>query len=403
MIERPLYLNRLMSYVDTPFIKILSGVRRCGKSTLMLMLMQRLREERHIPEERLVSLRLDSPEHADLDMKNLYALLKGRRHATGTTYFFLDEIQEIDGWERVVNTLNEEGGADIYVTGSNSRMMSSEISTYLTGRYVSLRIFPLSFAEFLSFRKTYTKLRSTHEELAEYLKRGGFPAVNLKDWNLAEIYDIVRDIYNSMVFTDIVGRHQIRRLDLLERVVKYTFGNIGNTYSIKAIADYFKAERRKVDPETVSDYLKMLESAFLLHRCSRYDVKGKELLKTQEKFYLADPALRHCVHGYTHDSAASCLENIVYLELMRRGYAVNVVKTPTGEVDFMASSPERRLYVQVSQTVATEDTFRPEYSRLIEIPDNHPKYVLSTDEFTGGTADGIISMHVADFLLSGEY
>lgn len=403
MIERPLYLNRLMSYVDSPFVKILSGVRRCGKSTLMLMLMQRFREERHIPDERLVYLRLDSPEHADLDMQALYALLKDKRHTTGTTYFFLDEIQEIEGWERVVNTLNEEGGADIYVTGSNSRMMSSEISTYLTGRYVSFRIFPLSFAEFLSFRKTYTKLRSPHEELVEYLKRGGFPAVNLKDWSLAEIYDIVRDIYNSTVFTDIVGRHQIRRLDLLERVVKYTFGNIGYTYSIKAIADYFKSERRKVDPETVSDYLKMLESAFLLHRCSRYDLRRKDLFKTQEKFYLADPSLRHCILGYTQDSAVACLENVVYLELMRRGYEVNVVKTTAGEVDFMASSPERKLYVQVSQTVASEDTFRREYSRLLEIPDNHPKYVLSTDEFAGRTVDGVIGMHVADFLLSGKY
>ena len=403
MIYRPLYMDRIMPYVDTPFVKILTGVRRCGKSTILKMIMERLKTERNIPAERIISCRYDSMEYEDMTAKQMYAQLKGQLSPDGKTYLFLDEIQEIRGWEKVINSLASDFDVDIYVTGSNSRMMSSEISTYLTGRYVSFRIFTLSFDEYLMFRNKFTTVKEPKTELVNYVRLGGFPATHLQELSRDEIYTIVRDIYNSTIFSDIVKRNQVRKIDQLERVAKYTFGNVGNTFSAKSIADYLKSEHRSIDNETVYSYLEKLEKAYLLHRCSRYDLHGKEILKTQEKFYLADTALRYSVLGYNADSVASSLENIVYLELCRRGYTVNVGKTSDGEIDFVAVRQNDKIYVQVTQEIRSEKTEKREYNRLLEIHDNYPKYVLTTDEFAGGNYEGIKTLHIADFLLSSEY
>lgn len=403
MIYRPLYMDRIMPYVDTPFVKILTGVRRCGKSTILKMIMERLKTERNIPAERIISCRYDSMEYEDMTAKQMYAQLKEQLSPDGKTYLFLDEIQEIRGWEKVINSLASDFDVDIYVTGSNSRMMSSEISTYLTGRYVSFRIFTLSFDEYLMFRNKFTTVKEPKTELVNYVRLGGFPATHLQELSRDEIYTIVRDIYNSTIFSDIVKRNQVRKIDQLERVVKYTFGNVGNTFSAKSIADYLKSEHRSIDNETVYSYLEKLEKAYLLHRCSRYDLHGKEILKTQEKFYLADTALRYSVLGYNADSVASSLENIVYLELCRRGYTVNVGKTSDGEIDFVAVRQNDKIYVQVTQEIRSEKTEKREYNRLLEIHDNYPKYVLTTDEFAGGNYEGIKTLHIADFLLSSEY
>jgi hypothetical protein len=335
--------------------------------------------------------------------KQMFTEIKSKLSQSGKTYLFLDEVQEIPGWERTVNTLNSDYDVDIYVTGSNSRMMSSEIATYLTGRYVSFRIFTLSFAEYLMFKKNHTPIGSPYEELAEYVKLGGFPATHLQAFSADEVYTIVRDIYHSTVFSDIVKRNQIRKIDQLERVVKYTFSNVGNTFSAKSISDYLKSEHRSLDNETVYSYLEKLEKAYLLHRCGRYDIQGKELLKTQEKFYLADTSLRYSVLGYNADSVASSLENVVYLELCRRGYEVSIGKTPDGEIDFIASKQNEKLYVQVSQEIHSDKTENREYGRLLEIRDNYPKYVLLSTPFSGGNYEGIKTMHIADFLLSSEY
>ena len=403
MINRPLYVNKIMAYVDTPFVKILTGVRRCGKSTILKMIMEKLKTERNIPEDRMISCRFDSMEYEDMTAKQIYTLLKGRLSTKGKTYLFLDEVQEIKGWEKVVNSLVSDFDVDLYITGSNSRMMSSEISTYLTGRYVSFRIFTLSFDEYLTFRRQFTVVGEPKTELANYVRLGGFPATHLQAFSQDEIYTIVLDIYNSTIFSDIVRRNQVRKIDMLERVVKYTFNNVGNTFSAKSISDYLKAERRSLDNETVYSYLEKLEKAYLLHRCSRYDLQGKEILKTQEKFYLADVALRYSVLGYNADSVASSLENIVYLELCRRGYTVNVGKTSDGEIDFVAVRQNEKIYVQVTKEINSEKTEKREYERLLEIHDNYPKYVLTTDEFAGGNYEGIKTMHIADFLLSPEY
>ena len=403
MIDRPFYVDKIMAYADTPFVKILTGVRRCGKSTILKMIMERLKSERGIPEERIINCRYDSMEFEDMTAKQMYAQLKGRLCPNGKTYLFLDEVQEVQGWERVVNSLASDFDVDIYITGSNSRMMSSEISTYLTGRYVSFRVFTLSFREYLTFRNKLAAVRDPKDELADYVRLGGFPAAHLQPFSQDEIYTIVQDIYNSTIFSDVVKRNQIRKIDQLERVVKYTFNNVGNTFSAKSIADYLKAERRSLDNETVYSYLEKLEKAYLLHRCSRYDLLGKEILKTQEKFYLADAALRYSVLGYHADSVASSLENIVYLELCRRGYTVYVGKTGSGEIDFIAVRQNEKIYVQVTQEIRSEKTKEREYERLLAIHDNYPKYVLTTDNFAGGNYEGIKTMHIADFLLSSEY
>lgn len=403
MIYRPLYLDKIMAYVDTPFVKILTGVRRCGKSTILKMIMEKLHNERGVPMEQIVSYRFDFMEYEDMTAKQMYQEQKSRLCPNGRTYFFLDEMQEINGWERIVNSLASDFDVDLYVAGSNSRMMSSEISTYLTGRYVAFRIYTLSFREYLTFKNQYATVDDVRKQFANYIRLGGFPAAHLQAYGQDEIYTIVRDIYNSTIFSDIVKRNQVRKIDQLERVIRYIFNNVGNTFSAKSISDYLKAERRSLDNETVYSYLEKLEKAYLLYRCSRYDLYGKEILKTQEKFYLADTSLRYSVLGYQDDTAAGSLENVVYLELCRRGYTVYIGKTGDGEVDFVAVRQNEKIYVQVTQRIDSEKTEKREYERLLEIRDNYPKYVLRTGEFSGDNYEGIITMHVADFLLSDAY
>ncbi|EEQ58978.1 hypothetical protein CBFG_02688 [Clostridiales bacterium 1_7_47FAA] len=403
MINRPIYVDKIMTYADTPFVKILTGIRRCGKSTILKMLMDKMKE-RGIHEEQILHYSFDSLEYEDIKTaKALFAHFKQHLFLKGKTYLFLDEIQEVKSWEKVVNSLMADYDVDIYVTGSNSRMMSSEISTYLTGRYIAFRIYPLSFSEYMTFRKKYTEILDSYTELANYLRLGGFPAVHLQKYTPDEVYTIVRDIYNSTIFTDIVRRNQIRKVDQLERIVKFAFDNVGRTFSAASISKYLKSENRAIDNETVYNYLSKLESAYILHRCSRFDVQGKEILKTQEKFYLADPALRYSVLGYSANSVAAMLENIIYLELLRRGYDVYVGKLENAEIDFIAIKQENKLYIQVTQEIGSPETEKREYGRLLDIRDNYPKYVLRTDAFAGGNYEGIKTMHVADFLLSDEY
>lgn len=402
MIFRESYVKKIMEFTDTPFVKILTGVRRCGKSTIMQMIMDELRKK-GIKEERIINFRFDSMEYEDMTAKQLYEMLKSRLSSTKRTYLFLDEVQEIDSWEKTVNSINTDFNVDIYITGSNSRMMSSEISTYLTGRYVSFRIFTLSFAEYLTFKKQYGTVEDIHKELVNYIKYGGFPAIHLQEYPLDSAYTIVRDIYNSTILSDIVKRNQIRKIDQLERVVKFVFDNVGKTFSAKSISDYIKSEHRTIDNETVYSYLEKLENAYILHRCSRYDIQGKELLKTQEKFYLADSAFKYSVLGYNDQSIAAMLENVVYLELLRRGYEVCIGKTHNGEIDFIATRQNDKIYIQITKEIKSEKTEKREYDRLLEINDNYPKYLLRTDEFAGGNYEGIKTMHVADFLLSDEY
>ncbi|MCL2602949.1 MAG: ATP-binding protein [Defluviitaleaceae bacterium] len=399
MIYRPLYVEKILPYIDAPFIKVLSGVRRSGKSTIMKMIAEEIKK-RGVPSQNIIEYNLDSLQYEDIkDAKRFYEEVKSRITPNGKTYIFLDEIQEVNDWEKAVNSFMTDFNADIYVTGSNSRMLSHEISTYLTGRYISFRIYPLSFAEYLMFNKT----EASHEAFFRFLRFGGFPAIHLREYKQDEAYAIVRDIYHSIIFTDIVKRSQIRKTDQLERIVRFVFDNVGRTFSAASIAKYLKNERRTIDNETVYDYLAKLENAFIIHRCSRYDITGKELLKTQEKFYVSDAALRYSVLGYSPDSIAAMLENIVYLELLRRGYDVYIGKVGNAEIDFVAAKQGNKIYIQIAQRIEHAETPEREYGRLLNIADNYPKYVLRTDAFACGNHKGIKTMHAADFLLSKEY
>lgn len=399
MLIRQSYIDQITPFIDMPFVKILTGVRRCGKSTIMLMLMDELKK-RGISENNIVRFNFDTLEWQNVEAKQVFEIIKAKLVSNERTYLFLDEIQEIEHWERLVNTFMEETyyNVDIFVTGSNSKMMSSEISTYLTGRYVSFRIHPLSFAEYLEFRKEYSELSDLNKEFLRYIEYGGFPAVHLKSLTLDETYVVVKDIYNTTIFTDIVKRNQIRKVDQLERIVKYAFDNIGNTFSANSIKRFMQSQSRKIDVETVYNYLSKLESAYILNRCSRKNLQGREILKTQEKFYLADTSFKHVVLGYRQDDISQTLENIVYLELLRHGYDVYVGKLDTQEIDFACEKQGKSIYIQVAYLLADQKTQEREFGNLLKIPDNYPKYVVSMDE-VDMSQKGIIHLNIKDFLL----
>lgn len=314
-------------------------------------------------------------------------------------YLLLDEVQEVEDWERAVNSLLESANVDIYVTGSNSRLMAGEISTYLSGRYVSIPVFPLSFSEYLDFKSQSN--RSTQELFNDYLHYGGFPIVALGDFDERAAYQIVDGIYNSVITNDIARRHQITNLDLFNRVVRFVVENVGKTFSANSIVKFLRGEGRSLSVELVYNYLEWLEKAFIIYRCRRYDLQGKSVLKTQEKFYLADAALKYCVMGFNPKSIASMLENIVYFELLRRGYQVYIGKLGTKEIDFVAERQGARIYVQVCRTLP-EDSDR-EIANLLEIRDQHPKLIVTLDPYAAGNVDGVRILHAVDFLLSAGY
>lgn len=402
-IDRPLYVDQILAHSDTRLVKLLTGVRRCGKSTILRMVQSRL-EEKGAPREAMACYRMDSMEYEGMTAREFYEMLKGALRPVGRTYFFLDEVQEIEGWEKAVNSIVADYDVDMYITGSNSRMLSSEIATYLTGRYVAFRIYPLSFREYLDFVSARRRPGPVREEFSRYLMYGGFPAIHLYDHTREEVYQIVRDIYSSTVFSDIVRRNEIRRVDLLERIVKFVFDNIGNTFSAGAIQRFMKSEGRRVDVETVYSYLDKLERAYIIHRCPRYDLRGRQLLSTNEKYFVSDLSFVHSVLGYRPQCVAGMLENLAYLELLRRGYQVQVGKLDgQREVDFIAQRQNERIYLQITLEIARESTLERELAPLFAIDDNYPKYLLRTDDFAQGNYRGVRVMHLADFLLSREF
>ena len=317
MIIRPHYMKMLKTYRDVPLVKILAGVRRCGKSTILEMLRDDLRSS-GIPEDHIIFERYTS-EYIDEDItdRGMHDAIKGKMTDGDRYYILLDEVQEISGWEKAVNSLLENENTDIYVTGSNSKLMSSEISTYLTGRYISIPVFTLSFAEYLDFKRSSDS--SMKELLNEYIRTGGFPIVALGNFDDRSAYQIVEGIYTSVITNDISRRHNVTNIDLFNRVVKYIVENVGKSFSANAIVKFLKGEGRSLSVEAVYNYLEWLEKAFVIYRCQRYDLQGKSVLKTQEKFYLADASLKYCIMGFNPKSIASMLENIVYFELLRHG------------------------------------------------------------------------------------
>lgn len=329
----------------------------------------------------------------------MYNSLKVKMTDSGRYYLLLDEVQEIENWEKAVNSLLENADTDIYVTGSNSKLMSSEISTYLTGRYISIPVFTLSFAEYMDFKKS-VKL-TPKELLTEYIRMGGFPIVALNNFDENAAYQIIEGIYNSVITGDITKRHNITNFNLFNRVVKYVVENVGKAFSANAIVKFLKSQGRSLSVESVYNYLEWLEKAFVIYRCQQYDLQGKSVLKTQEKFYLADSSLKYCMIGFNPKSVAAMLENIMYFELLRKGYKVYIGKSKTKEIDFVGVRCDKRIYVQVCRNMPEESD--RELKNMLEIKDHYPKYVVTLDELTQGDVNGVKIVHLADFLLATAY
>lgn len=396
MIIRPNYLEKIKPFIDVKLVKILAGIRRCGKSTILEMLKLELLS-RGIDENHIITRKYSNEDYdISFNSKKMYEELKSLIIDNNKYYFLLDELQEITGWEKVINTLLENYNTDIYVTGSNSRLMSSEISTYLTGRYITIPVYTLSFKEYLTFKNNTNK--SNKELLQDYIRYGGFPLVASSNFDEKSTYSIVEDIYNSVVIKDIVNRHSITNIDLFNRVVRFIVENVGKTFSANSIVNYLKSERRTISVESIYNYLEWLEKAFVIYRCKRYDLQGKSILKTQEKFYLADQSIKYALYGFNHTSIASTIESIVFFELKRRGFDVYIGKNADKEIDFVATSRNDKIYIQVCKELPKESDKQIE--NLMKIKDNYPKLVVTFDDYACGNINGIKIVHLADFLLN---
>ena len=401
---RNTYLHKITEFIDKPFIKVITGIRRCGKSSILYMLKKTILEK-GIEQEQIIYLNFESFENSDImEAKLLYQNIKNKITNQKKYYLLLDEVQEVKEWEKAVNSFLVDFNIDVYITGSNSHLLSSELATLITGRYVEFQIQTLSFQEYLQFHKAYNIDDQTiQNSFNNYLRMGGFPVIHTGKYSTETAYKIVYDIYSSVVLRDTIQRHQIRDVELLERVIKYVFDNIGNSFSAKNIADYFKSQQRKIDLNTVYNYLNALESAFIIYRIPRYDIKGKEILKTQEKYFVGDPSLIYAVMGYKDRLIGGILENIIMLELKRRDYKVYIGKLGTKEIDFIAEKGNSKVYIQVAYLLPEQSTIDREFFSLLEIKDNFPKYVVTMDPLWTDNIEGIQHVNIADFLLMEKY
>lgn len=404
MIRRSLYLNKIRDFIDKPFIKVLTGIRRSGKSSILLLLKEEILKK-GAAEDQIITLNFESFNYSEItNAQTLYAYVRERIINGKKNYILLDEIQEVDEWEKAVNSFLVDFDTDIYITGSNSHLLSSELATLLTGRYVEFPIQTLSFQEIIDFHDEIgSHFASESDKFNHYLRFGGFPVIHTSEYSIESAYKIIFDIYSSVILRDTVQRHKIRDVELLERIVKFVFDNIGNSFSGKNIADYFKSQHRRIDINTVYNYLNALEGSFIIKRLQRYDIKGKELLKTQEKYFVSDPSLIYAVMGYKDRMISGILENIVLLELLRRDYKVAVGKFGTREIDFVAEKGSAKIYIQVAYLLSEQSTVDREFSPLLDLNDNHPKYVVTMDSFWKDNIQGVKHMYIADFLLLKQY
>ncbi len=402
MIKRELYLKKIRNFIDKPVIKVITGMRRSGKSMILKLISQELLE-RGILSQNIIYINFESLMFSDLtEFKTLYNyIIEKSQTLTGKVYILLDEIQEVEHWEKAVNSFMVDLDCDIYITGSNANLLSSELATYIAGRYVEIKVYPLSFKEYIDFAKIQNpqNILNNEEYFEQYLQFGGLPGIHNFSYDKSNIYQYLSDIYSSILLKDVVAKNNIRDVELLERIILYVFDNIGNTFSAKNVSDFLKSQGRKLSRETVYNYLKALESAYIISSVQRYDVKGKALLETMEKFYLTDLGFRHAKLGYRPNDIAGYLENIIYLELIRRKYTVNIGKLGTKEIDFIGTLENEKLYIQVTYLLASTETVEREFSPLKKIEDNYPKYVLSMDSLGEYNIDGIIRKRIIDFLL----
>jgi predicted AAA+ superfamily ATPase len=374
-------------------------MKRSGKTSILQLLQEEL-QSRGVARRNIIYLSFEGLENlAITDYQALYDAVKARATPEERPYLFLDEVQRVHGWEKAALHLMHDLDADIYVAGSNSAITSKSVLAVLEDRYYLFDIFPLSFGEYLSFRSTYTTPEDTSRELVRYLMTGGFPALHLRSHTQIEAYTYARDVMSAAIWNEVAGANQLRRADQLDRIVRFVFENVGDTFSAKYLSDSLKGENKEINIETVYTYLERLENAYIISRCRRYDLPLGEPLKTQEKFYLYDPALRYALMGFSSDTVTPSLENIVYLDLRRRGYDVYMAKLGKREIDFVAISGDERLYVQLSHELRGAGDERGDHSLLMSTRDNYPKYILSPDSSAAGNRNGIRTMNIADFLL----
>ena len=401
MVTRDLYLKRIRPFMNKDLIKVITGIRRCGKSVMLEIIQQELMND-GIAADAIFTYNFESMTLSHLctaEALHQEVMEKTKGH-TGKVYLFFDEIQEVRQWEKAINSFRVDLDCDIYITGSNSKLLSGELATYLAGRYVEFIMYPFSFREFVDLNRETQPDRSVAELFQQYVLYGGMPYL----WNLQyqeqPVKQYLRDLFNAVELKDIIRRKQIRDVDMLERILTYVTANIGNTFSATTISKYLKSEGRKVAPETVLNYLHAGNEAFLFYPVKRQDLVGKKILSVQEKYYLADHGIREAVIGGNMRDINLILENIVFLELKRRGYNITVGKSGEKEVDFIAERQSERIYIQVSYLLAAPETIEREFGVYQNIRDNYPKYVLSLDEFDM-SRNGIIHQNIRDFLLEG--
>jgi predicted AAA+ superfamily ATPase len=400
MLQRSDFVKQVWPFVGTDLVKVFTGIRRCGKSVVMTLVQDELRKH-GTPPENMLFFNFEDIANAPLcTAEALHEHIKERiKGVLGRVYLFFDEIQEVAQWERCVNSLRVTADVDIFITGSNSTLLSGELATYLAGRYVEIQVYPFSFAEFLEMYQTLEPDITPRDAFNRYLIFGGLPFLHNLAFQEEPCMQYLRDVYSSVIVKDMVKRGNIRDVDLLERIVTYVMAHIGQTFSATSISNYFRSNNRMVSPETILNYLKVCEHAFLFYPVRRQDLAGKKILQVQEKYYLADHGLREAVYRKNARDIQLVLENIVHLELRRRGYRVTVGKLYDAEIDFVGERQGELVYVQVTYYLAAPETLEREFGPLERVKDNYPKYVLSLDEIDL-SRNGIRHCNIRDFLLS---
>ena len=402
-LERELYMDKIRPFIGTEQIKVLTGLRRSGKSVMLDLIKDELIKT-GVSEKNFITLNFESLSNFKYCTSfALYEeLLKRISTISGKAYLFFDEIQEVKDWEKCVNSARVDFDCDIYVTGSNAKLLSGELATYLGGRYVEFVIYPFSFKEYLECKRLAGNNASIQEEFERYILMGGMPFLANFQGERAGSMQYLRDIYNSVILKDVVKRNNIRDIDLLERISSYALANIGHVFSSRSISNYLKNENRKVAPETVLNYIKDLQESYLLLKLNREDVRGKNLLSVSEKYYVVDHGLREAVYGGNFQDIDQLLENIVYMELIRRGYKVTVGRNGEKEIDFIARKNTSKIYIQVTYLLESQNTIKREFGAYEGIKDNFPKYVISMDNFDM-SRNGIKHWNIKDFLLADQW
>lgn len=398
MINRELYMNKLLAYKDTEFIKVITGIRRCGKSSLLKLFMEKIIEDNK--KANVIYMNFESFELDDvINYKDMYNKIKEKINKKEKNYILLDEVQRVKEWEKAVNAITVDFDSDVYITGSNAYLLSSELSTYLSGRYIEIKVLPLSFKEYLEFTVLEDN-KTAEDKFIEYIKFGGMPGI-ITIKNEENLYEnAIKGIYNTVFMKDVVERNKLVDATLLEKILKFLMSNIGSLISSKKIADFLTSQGTKITHNTVLNYLQMLENAYIIYKVPRYDIKGKEVLKTLEKYYIIDTGIRNIILGFRNSDFGHIIENIVYFELLRRGYDVTIGKNDSLEVDFIATNSSDKKYYQVTYTMLDDNVKARELNSLKNINDNYEKTVLTMDKLYNNTSeDGIKIKYLIDFLL----